>query len=73
MPFKSPLLKKAYGYDVTGIVQEENQVNQRDNEKQREKAEDSPNPANIAVDGEALAEFPQLQKKPNRIPSRGLS
>jgi hypothetical protein len=70
--FRSKLLKKAYGYDTTGIVQEENQTNQRDTNKQREKVEDSPNPANIAVDGEALAEFPELKNRPNRLPTRNL-
>lgn len=78
--FKSKLLKKVvsnsvkkgYGYDTTGVINEENQTNQRDTNKQREKVEDSPNPANIAVDGEALAEFPELKNPPNRLPTRNL-
>lgn len=56
----------------SGVVNEENQTNQRDTNKQREKVEDSPNPANIAVDGEALAEFPELKNRPNRLPTRNL-
>lgn len=68
--FNSKLLKKAYGYDTTGMVNEENQTNQRDTEKQKEKVEDSPNPANIGVDSKALTEFPEIRNKPNRVPSR---
>jgi hypothetical protein len=62
----------SYGYDTTGVVNEENQTNQRDTNKQREKVEESPNPANIVVDGEALAEFPELKNRPNRLPTRTL-
>lgn len=62
--------KRAYGYDVTGVSEEENQTNQRDTDKQREKVEDTPNPANISVDSEALAEFPEIRNRSNRIPSR---
>ena len=70
--FKSKLLlKQAYGYDQTGVVHDEEQVNQHETEKLRQKVEDSPIPANISVDSEALEEFPELLKnKSHRIPSR---
>ncbi len=71
--FISDLLNKlSYGYDPQGTSQDENQVNQHDTQDQIEKVQDSPSPINTAQDSSAVAEFPEIKNKPNRVPSRGV-
>lgn len=80
--FRSALLKKAYGYDVSGQVQEGsgsqgNQKNVQDNSTGTAYGEGhgSPkDPVNFYTDNEALEEFPELNRpsKVRFLPPRGL-
>lgn len=78
--FYSPLLKKAYGYDISGEVQTDsgsasNQKNvEESNGANPQDAHSSPkNPANFMHD-EAQEEFPELNRssKIRFLPPRGL-
>jgi len=73
--FKSSLLKTAYGYDISGEVQEGggSSGKGKDIEETQEpwtQHTTGPNPVNIFRDSDAEAEFPEIKNKPNRFPTR---
>ena len=78
--FTAKFLRKAYGYDISGEIQEgsgpianrENQTNINDTAEPQDHHETPRNPVNMSTDSDAEKEFPELEgnSSQKRMPVR---
>lgn len=72
MSLQAKLLKKAYGYEVEGKVEDTEQKNIQDTAQPAGGHTTTQNPANVSLDSQAEQEFPELEgrRRQHTFPAR---